>query len=244
MAETWLPFLIKRPGPPGKLGYSGVTHRELSEVEGEVKHSTEGSLQAAFGVLDDPNRQSSWHGTLDTDGTGYQHYPLEAICWANGLAGDRRQDTSLIGNLTLLAWEHVDRIGASMLTTLTPAQVATTTRITEAVRALCPSVGAAPPTLRKNLWEHNWLSATACPSGLIPWTIIITALTEPEVNMDLNLLEVTGVSTFVVGVLGKRRLRTDLEVATYRKMGYGVIVVTQTEADSIPDAGLSGRLSV
>ena len=61
--------------------------------------------------------------------------------------------------------------------------------------------------------------------------------------MDLNLLEVTGVSTFVVGVLGKRRLRTDLEVATYRKMGYGVIVVTQAEADSIPDAGLSGRLS-
>lgn len=170
--ETWLPFAVKHPGPVNKLGYGGVKYRQLGEIEGEVKHSTEGSLQAAFGELDKLTRGASWHGTIDHDGTLYQHYPLEAICWHAGDAGDRSHDTSLLGNLTLLGWEHVDRINGVQLATLTPAAEATTIRITEFVRTHCSSVGANPPTWRVNLWKHGMLSATACDSGLTPLTII------------------------------------------------------------------------
>lgn len=96
MAETWLPWCIKRPGP-AKGGYDGNNFRSLTEIEGEVKHSTEGSLAAAFGELDRLIREASWHFTIDIDGTVYQHYPLEWIAWHCGGPGDRRADTSLIG---------------------------------------------------------------------------------------------------------------------------------------------------
>jgi hypothetical protein len=177
---TRLDFAIWRPGPPAKRGYGGITQRSLSEIEGEVDHSTEGSLTAAFGELDRPDRQASWHFTIDHDGTAYQHYELEDITWHCGLPGDRRTDTSLIGNLTLIGIEHVDRKNGVQYPELTPAQLATSVRITAAIRQLCPRVAAHPPALRRNLFEHGWLSATACPSGLIPWTAKLAALEEDD----------------------------------------------------------------
>jgi hypothetical protein len=176
MTETWLDFCIRRPGPAWKRGYSGVLRRELLEIEGEVDHSTEGHLGGALGVLDGPST-ASWTFTIDWDGTVYQHYALEDICWHCGLPGDRRFDTSLIGNITLRGIEHVDRLpNGTMLATLTPPQLATSVRISQEIRRHCPQVAANPPTLRLNMWEHNWLSATACPSGLIPWAAKFTAM--------------------------------------------------------------------
>ena len=123
-------------------------------------------------VLNNPDRQASWHFSILRDGTLYQHYEIEDICWHCGLPGDERRDTSLIGNITLVGEEHEGYAGEP----LTLAAKTTTIQLTADLRMLCPI--PEPPELRKNLWEHNWLSSTACPSGRIPWAEIIPALEE------------------------------------------------------------------
>jgi len=210
MTETWLSLAIKRPGSIEKIGYSGVKYRPLSEIEGEVKHSTEGGLSAAFGQLDLLSRQASWHFTIDLDGTIYQHYPLEAICWHCGLPGDRRQDTSLIGNYTLIGEEHVDRTASGLeLPLLTLPQRESSARLSVATREVAPSYAARPPTLRTNLWEHNWLSATACPSGLIPWAPIITRINELEEDMSTENPTLVEIRDMVIAVLRAEEFNVD-----------------------------------
>lgn len=172
MSATWLPWCIRQDGPPEKRGYSGVTTRGLEMIEGEVKHSTEGPLEAALGELFRPERSASWHFTIPKEGPPRQHYPLEAILWHCGLPGDRSFDTSLIGNITLLGEEHVDAPDNQ----LNANQLQNSIHISQDVRLLCPRVAANPPTLRVNEWEHGWLSATACPSGLIPWGPIFAGI--------------------------------------------------------------------
>lgn len=159
--DTWLPFCVKRPGPSWKVGYPNVPRRALEEIEGEVDHSFDGYRGGGYAVLDG-SEQSSWTFSIYRVGPPEQHYPLESITWHAGLSGDRRVDTSLIGNLTLVGKEH-----EGLREDLTPSQLDWSLKITQAIRDLCPRVG--PPTLRVNLWEHNWLSATNCPSGRIPW---------------------------------------------------------------------------
>ena len=165
MSDTWLPWCIKRPGPAQKQGYAGAPTRSLSEIEGFVQHSAEGSLAALFGELDNPLRQASWHFSIAFDGKVYQHYPLEAVLWHCGLPGDRRQDTSLIGNITLIGKEHEGGGPEFPGQPLTEIQYQSSVRVDRDVIALCPGIGA--PALRVNQWEHGWLSATSCPSGRI-----------------------------------------------------------------------------
>ena len=160
---TWLSFCARRPGPEWKQGY-GTGDRTLAQIEGVVDHSQEGSMAGAYSVLDGP-AQSSWTFSLPKIGEPVQHYSLEKITWHAGLPGDRRTDTSLIGNLTLGGKEHEGVAGEPW----TENQTYWSARIDVALRELCPAFGANPPTLRKNMWEHNWLSATSCPSGRNLW---------------------------------------------------------------------------
>ena len=184
MTDTWLPFCIKRPGPLNKRGYDGIPTRTLAEVEGEVKHSMEGYMAGAEGRLmapltSDPYTQASWHISVPKLGPPVQYYPLEATCWHAGLPGDRRFDTSLVGNLTLIGEEHED----APTNVLNADQIHWSSEISKAVRSLCPRVAAKPPALGVNLWEHRMLSATSCPSGLIPWPTILAALKEEEMAL-------------------------------------------------------------
>src|SRR3990167_6093485 len=184
MTDTWLPFCIKRPGPLNKRGYGGIPTRTLAEVEGEVKHSMEGYMGGAEGRLmapltNDPYTQASWHISVPKLGPPVEYFALEDICWHAGRPGDRRFDTSLLGNLTLVGIEHEDYPTNS----LNANQIHWTIEISKAIRRLCPRVAAKPPALRVNLWEHNWLSATSCPSGLIPWPTILAALKEEDMAL-------------------------------------------------------------
>lgn len=176
---TVLPQAQWRPGPAWKRGYGGTTWLPLTYKEGEVKHSAEGSVSAAFGVLDGP-RQSSWHFTLPKQPPVrfYQHYHLEDICWHCGLPGDESSDTSLIGNITLFGEEHEGVAGEP----LTAWQVENSTLLSLELRARCIKFRMNPPILRVNEWEHNWLSPapTACPSGRIPWMEIIARINAAE----------------------------------------------------------------
>ena len=178
--ETWLPFAVRLDGPRNKTGYPSIADRTLAQIEGEVDHSTEGPLTAALGELQKLTRQASWHFTVPKSGPPLQHYPLESIAWHTGLPGDRSIDTSLIGNLTLIGIEHVDWPDD----TLNDNQLYWSVELTKTFRLLCPQVAAHPPTLRVNLWEHNWLSSTSCPSGLIPWPKKLAALEEEEMTPE------------------------------------------------------------
>ena len=121
-------------------------------------------MAGLYSVLDGP-RQASWTFSIPKVGEPVQHYSLEKITWHCGLPGDRRQDTSLIGNLTLVGKEHEGVAGEPW----TENQVYWSARIDVALCQLCPAFGTNPPTLRLNQWEHNWLSATSCPSDRNPW---------------------------------------------------------------------------
>ena len=175
MSSTWFATAIRRRGPAWKTGYPGIATRTLDGIEGEVKHSAEGSLAGTLAVLDSGS-YSSWTFTIAKDGRTFQHYPLEFISWHAGLPGDRRTDTSLIGNLTLIGIEHEGVAGES----LTQEQVAATIALSRWIREMCPHLTSQPPTLRVNLWEHRWLTPTSCPSGRIPWNAIIAALKEED----------------------------------------------------------------
>lgn len=169
--STWLPFAIKIPGPGWKQGYGGVAERELSFIEGEVKHSAEGPMGALLGEIQHPTRQASWHFSIDKDGTIVQHYPLEAITWHCGLPGDRSFDTSIVGNITLVGEEHAGVRGEPIV----GAQQRASRMISDAILSLCPRVASRGLRTRDTLWEHNWVSpVTSCPSGRMDWTSFIT----------------------------------------------------------------------
>ena len=44
MTETWFPFTRKMPGPSQKVGYGATRTRTLTDIEGEIKHSMEGTF--------------------------------------------------------------------------------------------------------------------------------------------------------------------------------------------------------
>ena len=175
---TWLSFCARRPGPEWKVGY-GTGDRTLAQIEGVVDHSMEGTMAGAYSVLDGL-RQSSWTFSIPKRGEPVQHYRLENITWHAGIMGDRKQDTSLIGNLTLVGKEHEGVAGEPW----TENQVFWSAKIDVALRQLCPAFGAHPPTLRLNQWEHRWLSATSCPSGRNPWAKKFKLIAEWETTKE------------------------------------------------------------
>lgn len=75
---TWISWARWHPGPADKV------YMEPNRHEGVVVHSVEGWLTGAFSELARPDRKASWHFTVALDGTLYQHFSLDAACWASG----------------------------------------------------------------------------------------------------------------------------------------------------------------
>jgi hypothetical protein len=156
----------------------------LNEIEGVVDHSMEGSMGGAWAVLAS-DRQASWHFSIPRDGEPLQHYAVEDICWHAGLPGDRKFDTSIIGNLTLVGKEY-EGWGTDAWT---QSQVYWGARIDVALRETCPHFAANPPILRLNQWEHRWLSSTSCPSGRNLWRQKFELIREMEDDMAMSQTE-------------------------------------------------------
>lgn len=134
----------------------------------------EGSLAAAYGELDRPDRQASWTISNPKTGKPKQHYPLESVTWANGSPEANRRYVSI---------ENEGRAGEP----LTGNQVANLVAILDEIATHCPQV--LPYERSTSVKEHNEMTAfgaspTACPSGRIPWVGIIAALQEDD--MPLN----------------------------------------------------------
>ena len=163
-----------RPGPSKKQGYPGVTSRA---GKGAVLHSMEGSLAAALGELDRPERQASWHFSNPRVGRLLQHYEVEAVAWHAGP----------VANKLYVGIEHEGIAG----------QPLTSDQVTNDVGLLKWLSGQEqwPGFARyQTLFEHNEFMATACPSGRIPWAEVIARLTQtpahiltPQQSLRLNL---------------------------------------------------------
>lgn len=162
------PKAIWLPGPPAKQNYGAYPSPQ--NKEGFVLHSAEGSLAGTLAELMKPEREASWHFTISYTGTVYQHYDIRAVCWHCGLAGDADTLTAAIGNVALIGIEH-EGVAGQMLTA---QQVGATIELQKWCYSVLSTLKA--PALRSSHWEHGWLSGTSCPSGRIPWAIIITEL--------------------------------------------------------------------
>ena len=158
IVDGWFDWAARRIGPPEKVN-SGV-----NPVSGLVCHSADGFEGGLWAQL--ANAPVSWHLTNLFDGSLYQHYPLTARCWH-----------ATAFNQAYVGIEHEGRGSVP----LTPAQVATTKRVIDELAAWKgwePKRPAAKGDLTATLYEHReviWFggTATACPSGRIPWDLLL-----------------------------------------------------------------------
>jgi len=167
--ELWCPFAIPWPGPPGKVGAGGAL---ASPKRGEVKHSAEGYWDGAHGVLSNPGIQSSWHFTVGE----YieQHYAIDANCWH---ANDTDPDGLVRSNFAMVGVEHIGVAGEP----LTQGQIDNTILLTRWLAQQFGRSGFGRYPAQFKLWtlaEHNQVGndPTACPSGRIPWEVIMNQL--------------------------------------------------------------------
>lgn len=160
---TRIPGALWVPGPTNKLGYQGVPAYS-NIMAGIANHSLEGYRGGIIGQLYNPGA-GSWCATILTDGQIWQHYELEAVCWANGNAW---------ANKRIVAFEHEGVAGEP----LTEAQIAASVMAARFVADIPYAYPLArEPRSVRTLWEHNELALlatpnagpTACPSGRIPW---------------------------------------------------------------------------
>jgi len=210
MAE-WAIFAVRREGPAWKVGYSHVG--ESGPKRGDVKHSAEGYWPGIYSRLDGPDA-ASWHFTIGYDRIE-QHYPLSAYCWH---AGDVDDDGSVAANVDLVGIEHLGVAGEP----LTDYQVAATVKVTQwaAEQAGLRRFGIYPQQDRVwTLAEHNWVSdkPTACPSGRIPWIIILTALRPQPIKEEPDMApflawDIDRKRVYLIGPFGAAWITNSLDV--------------------------------
>lgn len=165
IVDGWFDWAIRDPGPPWKVN-GGV-----NGGKGMIPHSAEGYWPyLRDGVLWGP-RRASWGASNLKDGRFIQHYPVTAQTWTSG-AG--------YPNNNFFTTENEGMAGEP----LTQMQVANLIR---AGRDLMHHYGwrprrpASASDLLASLYEHNecvrfGAEPTACPSGRIPWDIIVPRL--------------------------------------------------------------------
>lgn len=146
------PLAVQEPGPSWKQGYPPVFR---NACRGVVCHSMVGSYSGAMSRLDSTDR-ASWHFSVTKGGQVYQHYDTEAITWH---AGTPQWNQRLIG---------IEHEGGGPGNESEPLTVAQRDASVALVHWLAQQ-HAFPLVVRVGLWEHRWLSQTACPSGRIPW---------------------------------------------------------------------------
>ena len=121
--SLWMP-VVKVPGHPDKVGYDALGFGSKGPKRGDVKHSAEGWGTYLKFLVQSPLAIKSWHFSVLTDGTIWQHYPVNVHCWH---AGDTDDDDDVRANIELVGIEHEGLVG----TPLTAEQTAATIEITK-----------------------------------------------------------------------------------------------------------------
>lgn len=161
------PGAIWRPCPKHGYGADDTHHHQ-----GVVIHSAEGGAAGLLAVLDDPNREASWHFHVNKDGTVYQPVGTTRIAWTNG---------SLEANQRFWGIENE----GSTPEPLTEPQYQSLLAL---VKWLWATYKLGAPARQDNLWEHREMTRfgappTSCPGGRIPWTRLIADMEEDDMGM-------------------------------------------------------------
>lgn len=174
-SDGWLETATRIPGPPRK------TNGGINSNSGFVPHSAEGYRDTLARILQDVSaplsKRVSFHLSNLTDGTLLQHYPFTAQCWH-----------ATAFNNDFASMENEGVAGEA----LTPMQMGNLIFVT---RELSFKYGWEPrrPTNSADksatLYEHSEVirfggSATACPSGRIPWDALLAALQEEDMPKE------------------------------------------------------------
>lgn len=163
-AQGWLDWATKLPGKQSNVN-GGV-----NTVRGIFLHSAEGYAS----VLLDPNSSYGYHGDLSwhltnlMDGRVFQHFPLTAQCW---------HATAANNNYVGMENEGYQPKEKS----LNAIQVANAKHVIADIAAWkgwTPKRPTSPTDTTQTLWEHNEVvriggTSTSCPSGRIPWDLIL-----------------------------------------------------------------------
>lgn len=175
----WIPWAIRRPGPAEK------PDGPRSSSRGVVFHSSGGgSLSGALGELDKPNNinPSNWQGTVDYDGTLYQHYPLDLHC---DHAGDHEFNDSTLG-FEFVGWHG----GLDWQGRPNPWEPWTVNQFLTGVRLLrWLEAETWIPTLsrsgaNKSCYRHYEIVPTACDGNRAPWDRLLTVANQPDQEED------------------------------------------------------------
>ena len=183
--SLWMP-VVKVPGHPDKVGYDALGFGNKGPKRGDVKHSAEGWAAYLRFLVQSALAIKSWHFSVLTDGTIWQHYPVNVHCWH---AGDTDDDDDVRANIELVGIEHEGLVG----TPLTAEQTAATIEITKFCAEFFERDAAYDrfPVQPSDGWmlvEHNEVSNafTACPSGRIPWDDVLKGLDDMPTDEELE----------------------------------------------------------
>ena len=238
MAELWMPEAIKKPGHPDKVGYDELGFGNKGPKRGTVVHSAEGWRTELLRLVKDINRRASWHFSVLTDGTIWQHYPIDAHCWHSG---DTDDDGGVRGNLELGGVEEEGLAG----TPLTTEQNESTARIIifnanyfnrDDIYTRYPIM----PTGGWTLAEHNQISNTytACPSDRVDWEALMALLVTQEVeDMATAFWKATGPTVYFVNGNTKRAMHGErVELAKALNISDQVVEVSDDLLASLKEA--------
>ena len=172
-ADGWFDWAIKDPGPQerqngGRNGGKGI-----------IPHSAEGYWPVLRQVLWG-DRGSSWGASNLKDGRFIQHYSVWAQTWTSG-AG--------YPNNNFFAFEN-EGVAGQPLTQAQTDNIIRVGRELMAVQHWTPRRPLNDGDKMASLYEHRectrWGAlGTACPSGRIPWDVIVPALMAPPEEEDM-----------------------------------------------------------
>lgn len=199
--EDLYPLAIWRSGPPEKVW------PDTNLVTGALCHSMGGTFASALTILDDTTQvngffiKPSWPFSITRDGTVYQHYRLSQCPFH---AGGHYWNDRLAGI------EHEGGAPGNDSEPLTPAQLASSVALVRWIKAQAGWLTLSRTGTDKNLYEHNEVYSTACPSGRIPWAQYMA----PQYNVNIA-------DGFDVGLTRIRQLSTIREATREFRHAFG-----------------------
>lgn len=190
-------WMLQDPGPVNSV--NGYANGGL----GMIPHSAEGYFDTLQDLHDfhwaratnpDPRKRASWAATNLKDGRCVQHYPVTAQTWTSG---------SGYPNNSFFCFENEGVAGEP----LTGRQVDNIIRLGEELMGHFgwkPKRPIDDDDLTASLLEHRECvrfgsASTACPSGRIPWDIIVPALIFMEDDVTERVWCAETQQTWIVG---------------------------------------------
>jgi hypothetical protein len=164
VVDGWIDW-AKRVPPPKILVWGWNNPND-----GAVLHSAVGNFN---GQTPSTLSSVSWHLSVCKTGELWQHYPLNAQCWHGGNSYYNHYTIGIEHEGGGPRWQGDE---GNFGEPLTQAQINTDVRLLKEISMAGSWVPrrAEPRTL----YEHNERQATACPSGRIPWWMLLDALNE------------------------------------------------------------------